>query len=144
MCFKFLKVCIFIKFSTFFISLSTKWLQLLIFLTVRCFSLLGIIFQSRKGTIWLKNVSSWDSITIDLWNSVIISLWIGFREGSFEDLFVFAMYVALFTRWSCTPPPTMVSNFCWEFTKRDTHSPWLRQGYIGLHTCVKRGITNTC
>ena len=31
--------------------------------------------------------------------------------------------------WSSAPPLTMESNFCWELTKRETLSPWLKCGF---------------
>ena len=43
--------------------------------------------------------------------------------------FLFDKPCLLAFHWFCAPPPTMESNFCWELTKRETFSPWLRWGY---------------
>ena len=34
----------------------------------------------------------------------------------------------------------MESNFCWKFNKGDNYSPWLRWGYNGQYTHIKREI----
>ena len=47
----------------------------------------------------------------------------------FNFLFEKAIYIICFC-WSYAPPPTTESKLCWECTKGETRSPWLRQGYI--------------
>ena len=128
---------------------SISRLPLLFFFTVHGFTLQEITLSIKKDDNLAKGVFSIDSITINLDNSVISLSELDFEGFCFALGFLFVdfympyvLFLFCFFHWSCALPHTIKFIFCKEFTKRDTHSLWLRWGYFDQYTRVKRGISS--
>ena len=112
------------------LSTSTSKLPFLDFLTVFGLALVEITFSMSKDENLAKQTSSKDSITMILEKSAA-----SFSESDSERfrlvfLYLKIPYMLYIFHWPCVPPPTTESNLCREWTKRETHSPWLRRGYM--------------
>ena len=119
--------------ACFLYSTFTNRLPLLIFFTGRRFTL-----SIKKVDNLTKEVSSRDSLTINIGNSII-----PLSESDSETFLfffqIFICYMHLFFHWSYTSPTTTVSIFC---SGGDSHSLWLRRGHIALYTRFRKGISS--
>ena len=110
------------------LSTATSKLLSLVFLTIFGVAFAEITFSMRKGKNIAMLTSSRNSITMKLGKSAA-----SFSKSD-SDRFRLVFYSKTPYRryiflWPCAPPPTTESHLCWEWTKRETHSPWLRRGY---------------
>ena len=110
------------------LSTSTSKLPSIVFLTVFGLALVEITFSITKGENLARQTSSKDSLTMNLGKSAASFSESDSERFRFNLLFKDAIYAVYFL-WPCSPPPTTVSNSCWEWTKGVSHSPWLRRGY---------------
>ena len=110
------------------LSTSTRKLPFLVFLTVFRVTFVEITFSMKKGENLASQTSSKESIIMNLGKSAPCSQ--SLILTSFVIFFYLKMpYILYSFCWPCNPPPTIESNLCWEWTRGETHSPWLRQGY---------------
>ena len=101
------------KFPFFFTFLAVAWVD--------------NTFSIKKGENLARQISSKDSMAMNLGKSVTSfsesdsDRFRFFFEDTISDIFIFS--------WSFAPPHTTESNLCWECTKGETHSLWLIRGY---------------
>ena len=115
--------------SLFFLPRQAE-LHFLNFLTVMGVKFVDITFSIMKG----------DKFAIGaLLDSMIMNLGKGASVSLSEEFDSFKLRLNFYLRkkpcllyifhWSYAPPPTTESNLRREWTKGETHSPWLRRGY---------------
>ena len=113
-------------------SFPSLWVEFgfLVFLPDFGLKLLDTTFSIIQGDRLVMGELLVDSMIMNLRKDGSASL---SEESNSERLhssfFLISHMYYLFFHRSFASPPTMESNFWWEFIKGEAYSPWLRQGY---------------